>query len=65
MRGEPVMEQKWIRAKELAKLWGISSRRENQLCKENLLSGAIKSGKLMTTVKSSFLQGRAALERLL
>lgn len=39
------MEQKWIRAKELAKLWGISSRRVNQLCKENLLSGAIKSGK--------------------
>lgn len=39
------METKWLKAKELAKLWGLSSRRVNQLCKENLLPGAYKSGK--------------------
>lgn len=39
------METKWIKAKELAKLWGLSPRRVNQLCKENLLSGAYKDGK--------------------
>ena len=39
------METKWLKAKELAKLWGLSPRRVNQLCKENLLSGAYKDGK--------------------
>ena len=39
------MDKKWIKAKELAKLWGLSSRRVNQLCKENLLPGAYKEGK--------------------
>lgn len=39
------MEKKWIKAKELAKMWGLSSRRVNQLCKANLLPGAYKDGK--------------------
>lgn len=39
------MEKDWIRAKELARLWGLTSRRVNQLCKENLIPGAYKEGK--------------------
>ncbi len=39
------MSKEWLRVKELADIWGISSRRVNQLCKEGLLTGAYKEGK--------------------
>lgn len=39
------MEEKWIRAKELAAQWGITPRRVNQLCASGMLHGVHKSGK--------------------
>lgn len=39
------MEEKYIKARELANLWDITPRRINQLCADNLLPGAYKDGK--------------------
>ena len=39
------MEEKYIKARELANLWDITPRRINQLCADNLLPGAYTDGK--------------------
>ena len=39
------MEEKYIKARELANLWDITPRRINQLCADNILPGAYKDGK--------------------
>lgn len=39
------MEEKVIKAKELAEMWNISTRRVNQLCAEGSLAGVYKAGK--------------------
>ena len=39
------MKQDFIRAKELAGQWNITSRRVNQLCAEGMIPGAYESGR--------------------
>ena len=39
------MGKNYIRVKELAARWGVTTRRINQLCAENCFPGAYKDGK--------------------
>lgn len=39
------MDRKYIRVKELAERWGVTTRRINQLCAENYFHGAYKEGR--------------------
>lgn len=39
------MSQEYVRAKELAERWNVTTRRINQLCAEKYFSGAYKDGK--------------------
>lgn len=39
------MSKQFVRAKELAQMWGVTPRRINQFCAENYFPGAYKEGK--------------------
>ncbi len=54
------MNQKFVKAKELAEEWGVTTRRINQLCVQNYFQGAYKDGKFWMipsdTLKPSVLR---------
>ena len=39
------MDKKFLKAKDIAQLWGITPRRVNQLCTAGFINGAYKEGR--------------------
>ena len=39
------MDKKFLKAKDVAQLWGITPRRVNQLCTAGFINGAYKEGR--------------------
>ena len=53
------MDKKFLKAKDIAQLWGITPRRVNQLCTAGFINGAYKEGRYWlipsdTTNRKSF-----------
>ena len=40
-----IMDKKFLKAKDIAQLWGITPRRVNQLCTAGFINGAYKEGR--------------------
>ena len=46
------MDKKFLKAKDIAQLWGITPRRVNQLCTAGFINGAYKEGRYWLNRKS-------------
>ena len=50
------MDKKFLKAKDIAQLWGITHRRVNQLCTAGFINGAYKEGNPSKQTNPTFVR---------